>query len=133
MGRMLLAYGALDVSELQGRSPANVLVQVDADFRMVEGRQLLFAESGFPVVELALSLLRWDRQEDFDFDSMSYEEKGAVQIHRDGAGWVFGSAFEPHAVSAPIPLPEVDECIADFVAKVRADLSAAGLDPDLVS
>lgn len=55
---MLLANGVLDVSEIQGRSQADVLVGVDADFRLVDGDLVIYEEPSFPVVELAWSLLR---------------------------------------------------------------------------
>ncbi|MEU4294463.1 hypothetical protein AB0E63_40115 [Kribbella sp. NPDC026596] len=57
MSSVLLTYGALDTAELQRHTQADVLTQLDADFRMVEGERLLIAETGFPVVELAWSVL----------------------------------------------------------------------------
>ncbi|MFI5729196.1 hypothetical protein ACIA49_03685 [Kribbella sp. NPDC051587] len=128
---VVLTCGALDVSELQKKTQADILVQVDADFRMVEGERVLFAEDAFPVVELARSLLGWDREEDFSFNSMSYEEIGSVRITREEAGWVFGSVFEPGVVSRPVPWSEVEACVTSFVEKVRLGLVAVGLDPEL--
>jgi hypothetical protein len=49
--------------------------------RVVAGDETVYGEPGFPVVELARSLLIWlgnpDRG-DFEFDSMSFEEVGSI-------------------------------------------------------
>lgn len=45
-------------------------------------------------LELARSLRLWvtqDGEQDFEFDSMSFDEPGAMTIAREGMGWVFTS------------------------------------------
>ncbi|WP_432889213.1 hypothetical protein ACQPYH_09745 [Kribbella sp. CA-245084] len=127
---MLLTYGMLDVSELQGTRQGDVLVAVDADFRVVDGERLVYEERSFPVVELAWGLLRWLDQPDrldFVFDSMSFEELGALTVRREGAGWVFGSVFVSD-IGDPVSWTEVERSVRVFVHKVTDDLTAAGLD-----
>ncbi|MEV4263613.1 hypothetical protein [Kribbella sp. NPDC049584] len=128
---MLLTYGKLDVSELQATTQADVLVAVDAGFRVVDGDRVVYEEPSFPVVELAWSLLRWLDQPargDFVFDSMSFEELGALTVRRQGAGWVFGSVFVPDIASDPVSWGEVERSVRAFTRRVTADLSAVGLD-----
>lgn len=128
---MLLCYGRLDVGEVRGGTQADLLVGVEADLRVVDGDQVVYEEPSFPVVELAWSLALWVGQpsrEDFVFDSMSFEELGALTIRREGAGWKFGSVFVPDVASRSVSWDEVRDCVAVFVRKVRDDLAAAGLD-----
>lgn len=128
---MLLTYGRLDVTEVQGTTEADVLVGVDADFRLVDGDLVIYEEPSFPVVELAWSLLRWENEQDrgeFVFDSMSFEELGAVTVRRAGEGWAFGSVFAPGVVSRTVSWREVERCVLEFVRKVRDDLAASGVD-----
>lgn len=131
---MLLAYDKFDVSEVRGDTQADLLVGVDADLRVVDGDQVVYEEPSFPVVELAWSLVRWVGQPsrgDFVFDSMSFEELGALTIRREGAGWTFGSVFVPDVTSRPVSWNDVRNCVAVFGQKVRDDLAAAGLDAAL--
>lgn len=128
---MLLTYDALDLTELQATTQADILVAVDADFRAVDGDRVVYEERSFPVVELAWSLLRWLDQPDrgdFVFESMSFEELGAVTVRRQGAGWVFGSVFVPDIASDPVSWGEVERSVRAFTRRVTADLSAVGLD-----
>lgn len=131
VGVVLLWYGRLDVSEVRGSALADLLVAVDADLRVVDGDQVVYEEPAFPVAELAWSLARWVGQPsrgDFVFDSMSFEELGALTIRWEGAGWKFGSVFVPDVTSRVVSWNEVRNCVAVFVWKVRDDLAAAGLD-----
>lgn len=76
---MLLRYSRLCLGEIQRATQADILVGVDADFRLLEGDLVVYEEPAFPVAELAWSLLRWVQEPhrgDFVFDSMSFEELG---------------------------------------------------------
>ncbi|RZU15898.1 hypothetical protein EV645_3438 [Kribbella rubisoli] len=128
---MLLTYDALDLTEVRGRAPVDVLAGVDAGFRVVDGDRVVYEDPSFPVVELAWSLLRWLDQPDrgdFVFDSMSFEEPGALTVRRQGAGWVFGSVFVPDVASDPVSWGEVERSVRAFTRRVTADLTAVGLD-----
>jgi hypothetical protein len=132
---MLLTYGALDTTELGPVTPADVLVRVDADLEVLDDDRLLWSEPGFPVVELARALRAWIEERgtsDFAFDSMSFEEVGALTIRSEGEGWVFGSVFQPTTESRPVSFAEVERCTRAFVDRVAADLVSCGLDPALV-
>ncbi|KQX07705.1 MULTISPECIES: DUF7878 domain-containing protein [unclassified Leifsonia] len=127
---MEIEYDRLSADELHGTTQADYLVAVDAHLRLIDGGETVFEEPGFPIVELARSLLIWlgspDRG-DFEFDSMSYEEIGAFRIwHVDGR-WALGSVFAPGAATAPGGRRAVDECCRRFIAKVETDLRTMGI------
>ncbi|WP_203338448.1 DUF7878 domain-containing protein [Nocardioides limicola] len=132
---MDLTYDHLSTDELRGTTQTDYLVALDAHFRIRDDDVTIYDEPGFPVVELARSLLIWLRDPDpgdFDFDSMSYEESGALAIRRSPSGWTFGSVFAPDAAARPVDRAEVDRCCQRFVAQVEEDLANLGLDPDEV-
>lgn len=108
------------------------MIAPDARLRLVDGGVTVLEETGFPVVELARSLLAWlgDSMEgDFEFDSMSCEESGAIRIQKTDAGWVFGSVFVAGLTTAPTDRSGVEECCRRFVARVESDLEELGVDP----
>ncbi|MCO7237730.1 hypothetical protein [Aeromicrobium sp. CnD17-E] len=132
---MQLTYDRLCADELRGTTQADYLIALDAHLQVVENDAVIFDEPAFPVVELARSLLSWlprAESEDFEFDSMSYEERGTVFIRRATAGWTFGSVLEPDATSTPVELAHVVRCCRRFVDRVATDLSARGIDPGMV-
>lgn len=132
---MLLKYSQLDTSELTSVTAVDVLVRVDADLEVLDDDRLIYYEPDFPVVELARALVQWiDQTErsDFAFDSMSFEEIGALTIRSVGEGWVFGSVFAEPTVSRAVSWAEVERCSSSFVAQVVSDLVARGIDPALV-
>lgn len=81
----------------RGTTQADYLIAFDAVLRVVIGDETVYAEPGFPVVELARSLTTWlgsPDQGDFEFDSMSFEEIGSIAFRQSTAGWTFGSVFQ---------------------------------------
>jgi hypothetical protein len=68
----------------------------------------------------------------FAFESMSYEEFGAVTVRETQGGWIFGSVFEPSSASSPVAWAEAERCVRSFIAQVRADLRELKLDPEEV-
>jgi hypothetical protein len=127
-----LIYDRLNIDDLGGATQADYLVALDAHLCLLEGDVTVYDEPGFPVVELARSLLiwlGWRDHHDFEFNSMSYEEVGSITIRQVAAGWEFGSVFDSSAATAPVDWAEVDRCCRDFIARVEADLLALGLDP----
>lgn len=128
---MEMAYDRLNTDELRGTTQADYLVSLDAHFRLIVGDVTICDEPGFPVVELARSLLIWlgdpDRR-DFEFDSMSYEEVGSIAMRQNAAGWTVESVFAPGA-STTLDWAEVERCCLGFVARVEDDLRAQGVNP----
>jgi hypothetical protein len=129
---MQMIYDRITTEEFRGNTQADLLIALEANFRVVSGGAVVFGEPRFPVVELARSLLIWlgspDRG-DFEFESMSYEEVGPVEFRQTPAGWIFGSVFRPGASTPPIDWGEVDSCCRGLISRVEGDLVALGLDP----
>lgn len=126
-----MVYDFLHTEDLRGFTQADYLISMDARFSIIEGDSIIYDEPAFPVVELARSLQFWLSQphhSDFEFESMSFEEPGAVFIRQAESGWQVGSIFTPSHSSSSEWLV-VDHCCANFVRKVVADLRAMGVDP----
>lgn len=127
-----MTYTNLNAEDLRGSTVADYLIGIEADFEIRDGDQLIYEEPYFPVVELARGLNAWlqrHEDQDFVFDSLSFDEPGAVTIARLEHGWVFGSIFSPAQRSSVLHWSAVEECVGAFIAKVRADLVSLGVDP----
>lgn len=125
-------YDHWRTDELRGTTQAGYLIALDACLHLTDGGVTVVKETGFPVVELARSLLVWlegSTEGDFEFESMSYEGSGLIRIQKTGAGWVFGSVFAPGKTTAPTDRADVEECCRRFVAKVESELEELGIDP----
>lgn len=132
MATMRLSYANLDSDNIRGTSQADYLVGLDAELTVSEGPALLYRELAFPVVELARSLLLWlndANRGDFMFDSMSFEEVGAVSLTRGSSGWLVESVFSPDVVSNPLDWAEVESGCKEFISQIEFDLLSLGLDP----
>src|SRR4051794_13565631 len=122
---MLITYEHLNTSDLRGTSLADYLVAIDADVQILDDKRLVYSEPSFPVVELARDLLGWlsdPARGDFAFESMSFEEVGAVTVGRVEAGWVFSSVFPSASAGSPVAWREADQCIRQFIARVEDNL-----------
>ncbi|MFE7505199.1 hypothetical protein [Promicromonospora sp. NPDC057488] len=133
----LLRFGTVGAPDLPGRvellraahrlgamTGAEFLLDVEADFSVREGRDVIFAEPSFPVAELARALELWapakdEPQDDFAFESMAYEVLGAVRIVNTVDGWTIGSHYGP-TTTEPRPWPVVHAEIWAFVKAVKA-------------
>lgn len=127
-----MSYDQWRTDELHGTTQADYVIALDARLRLMDGGVTLLEETGFPVVELARSLLAWlegSADGDFEFESMSYEESGAIRIQQKEAGWVVGSVFAPGLTTAPTDRSGVEERCRLFVAMVESDLEELGVDP----
>ncbi|MGW4195578.1 DUF7878 domain-containing protein [Streptomyces sp. NPDC005004] len=133
--------GARDLSRrgLTPRSaPAHILlVDLEADFVVRDGGRVVLEEGLFPVAELARELVGWRRgadakRGDFAFDSMSYDEVGAVRIVRADGGWRVGGVHDPQVWSAPVAWDVLDTAVREFVDGVREDVAAMGVGPGLI-
>ncbi|MGO4592118.1 DUF7878 domain-containing protein [Paenarthrobacter sp. 2TAF44] len=127
-----MAYANLDADNIGGTSQADYLVGLDADFTISEGSVLLYRELAFPVVELARSLFLWlnaHPRGDFVFDSMSFEEVGAVSLKQGSSGWLVESVFSRGVISNPLDWADVERGRKAFLSHIEFDLLSLGLDP----
>lgn len=132
---MRIEYTDIDFSDLRGDLLADYLIAVDADLRITEGDRAIYEEPDFPVVELARSLAAWLREghrTNFQFTSLSSDEPGIVTVSREGEGWCIFSTFTPDVRSSVVQQVDLDECLLDFIQKVRSDLVHRGLDAEWV-
>lgn len=134
---MRMLYRDINANDLRGSTVADYLVDIEAFFEVVDGREVIYSEPYFPVAELARELARWmplgeSRAPDFHFSSLSFEDPGAVMIIRGEAGWTVGSMFTPEVKSAPVPWDGLTACIADFISDVRRDVLGLGISPDFL-
>jgi predicted type IV restriction endonuclease len=135
---VIFHFESIGAPDLRVTTLADLLVNIEADFEVRDGDQVLYAERAFPVAELARELARWksspgDDRPDFAFDSMSFDEAGAVTVVRDGESWVVGSVFEPGKHTAPVSWPELATEVDNFVDRVRRGVDSLGLDPGFLS
>lgn len=129
---MELFYGQLRTDELRGTAQADYLIALDACLRLTDGGVTVVEEPGFPVVELARSLLAWlgdSAEGDFEFESMSYEESGTIRIQKTSAGWAFSSVFATGRTTEPTDRSSVEGCCRRLIARVESDLEELGVDP----
>ncbi|MBG0831664.1 hypothetical protein HS041_28445 [Planomonospora sp. ID67723] len=134
---MRMLYREINASDLRGATVADVLVNVEAFFEIVDGSEVIYSESCFPVAELARELARWvstgePQAPDFSFSSLSFEDPGAVRIIRGQSGWAVSSIFTPELQSDPISWGELAACIDKFIASVRRDVIKLGIVPDFI-
>jgi hypothetical protein len=129
---VLITYNELNSTDLRGTTPADYLVSLEATLCVSVGGVAVYEEPAFPVAELARSLKTWladpDRG-DFEFESMSFEEVGAVAIRRSQSGWLVSSVFAPSSSSSPLEWVVVRRSVLSFIRRVEDDLVALGVDP----
>lgn len=104
---------------------ADVLVRVTADLSIVVEDRVVYSEVDFPVVELAVALVRWCElpgcgRVDFEFDSMSTPEPGWVWIRREGAGWRVGSLHEEYPEMLEFTTDQVRDAVHRFAVRLVA-------------
>ncbi len=129
---MELTYAGLSRGELQGATKADYLVALDAVLRVIDEGDIVFEEPGFPVVELARHLTRWlgdPSGDDFVFESMSYEDAGALMVTQRPEGWTLSSVLGG-SPSQPACWAEMDRCLRTFLLEVNHDLARLEVDAD---
>ncbi|MFF0189159.1 hypothetical protein [Streptomyces sp. NPDC005244] len=114
-----------------------LLVDIEGDLVIRDGDCLVWAEMVFPVAELARALADWVHEPDgergdFEFESMSYSEVGAVRIEESGGGWRVGSVFLQDTWTSPVGWHSLVAEIRRFVPAVRQDVAGIGVDPGLI-
>ncbi|MFG2227393.1 hypothetical protein [Streptomyces sp. NPDC048644] len=129
---MKITYENLHAEESSGPTLAELLLSLEGDLTLSDGGRDVFAEAGFPVAELAYRVNAWlttaGPSEGFVLDSMSADPGLLRIVERDG-GWVVGSIFEPDSWTRPVGREILTTELRDFVQRVRADLTAMGIDP----
>ncbi|MET7745605.1 hypothetical protein [Streptomyces sp. NPDC005385] len=133
--------GAPDLGK-RGMPPATasldvLLVDIEADLVIRDGDCVVWSEMMFPVAELARALADWVHEPDgergdFEFESMSYSEVGAVRIEESGGGWRVGSVFLSDTWTSPVSRHSLVAEIRRFVAAVRQDVADIGVNPGLI-
>jgi hypothetical protein len=132
---MELIFQNLNAADLRGNTLADLLVNVEADLDVRDHGRVIYSERAFPVAELARELSRWRNSaptplEDFCFESLSFDEPGAVLVSReDPSGWTVGSLFSGRRTS-PVSWAELAAEIDCFVENVRNGIQSLGIDPD---
>lgn len=134
---MRLNYENFNADDLRGSTLADYLVNVEADFEIAEGSNIIYAEPAFPVAELARELIQWlsaakQEAEDFCLASLSFEDPGAVRILYGPEGWLVGSALTPEKVSSPQSWQDLTAAIDEFIGQVRSDLGRLEVNADFV-
>ena len=122
----------IDLLRASGRptalTGAEVHADVEADFTIQDGEHVVFAETLFPVAELAWALSRWmdgnAPEHDFTFDSMTYDVPGAVQISSTEDGWTVGSCFS-ETTTAPRSWVAVHRELQTFVDAIKVATAVA--------
>ncbi|MGW7537059.1 DUF7878 domain-containing protein [Amycolatopsis sp. NPDC054798] len=120
------AYSHFDTSDLHYRSKGDVFVNVEADLEVADDGIVLYAEKSFPVAELAVALRKWKARpeasrSDFEFVSLSLEDRWSLRICRAPGGWQAIDDWSQVVCGTVRPVAEVDAAIDDFAGKVRAE------------
>ncbi|MBB4949695.1 hypothetical protein F4556_005230 [Kitasatospora gansuensis] len=141
---MELVFRNLAAADLprRGLSPESapvyvLLLDIEADLTISDTGQVVWAEKLFPVAELACELMDWLRtpdgeRGDFAFDSMTYDEPGAVLITRSEQGWQVGSVFAADTWTSPMAWDRLVTDLVQFVDEVRHGVAAIGINPDFI-
>ncbi|GLY00666.1 hypothetical protein [Actinoplanes sp. NBRC 101535] len=130
---MKFSFTGVNVEESRHTSLADLLVNIEADFEVADDAGVVYAEAMFPVAELARDLTMWkssggEPDDDFVFDSMSFDEAGAITVYRDTGGWSVRSVFDPERSTGPLPWADLAEVIDDFNREVSAGIRSIGID-----
>jgi len=125
VGRLFADHQKLDSHE-------DRVLNVAGEFGIVVDGRPLFSEVSFPVVELARELVRWLKDsnkpsKNFEYDSMFFEEKGAVWLRSVPDGWRIGSIYQERPETRAFTLQEIQESVTHFVRELivagRRDLN----------
>ncbi|WP_409494273.1 hypothetical protein [Amycolatopsis sp. cmx-11-12] len=122
---MRFEYAGLGAPELKGCSEAHVFVDVEADLTIIDDDREFWREASFPVVELAVALWVWkkvpgSRRKDFEFDSLSLEDRWRVRIvHLDSAWRLVEDGAGKSVYGASLSAGDVDAEIDRFSLELR--------------
>lgn len=112
-------------------APYDVVLGVEATLRLAAGDgRLVYEESLFPVVELALAIKDWlgtgiDVGRDFSFDSVESDEPGLLWCRVSGQGWRVGAIDQEFPDVTVYSSGVVREMFSAFVRDVDGWLAAS--------
>jgi hypothetical protein len=137
---MKIVLGDISATDLRGDTLADLLVNIESDIQLIDAGRVLYEERLFPVAELARELARWrttspsrqDPPNDFSFNSLSFDEPGAVTIRKIPAGWVVGTVLSPGTTSRPEPWSELSVELDEFIDQVGKGIRELGLNLDRI-
>lgn len=132
-----MRFSGLEAQATDFDDPSSVLLGVVANFEILIGERLLFAEADFPVLEFARSAHIWLSDEDhgtsnFEYDSAESAESGLVWFRREGSGWRVGSLFQEYPATRTFSLDEIEQTVERFIQNLTQECrSHLGLDPSM--
>mgnify|MGYP001594999684 CR=1 FL=1 len=117
---MALTFTGLRADPPRLNNAMDVIANLEADVSLEVNGEVIYDEVSFPVAELACALTRWSQADaagrsDFEFDSMSAEERGLVWIRRVDGGWRLGSIDQEHPEPRVFSAGEIDEFVRKYV------------------
>ena len=126
-GKSMISIDFRD-ARIDGRRPTErheVLLRIVARLVVTDDGTELFAESEFPIVELAQHLWRWLRvgavnNSGFTYKSMESEQEDLLWFARESDGWSIGSADRKIAVG--LRLAEIRTASERFVDRVSVEI-----------
>ncbi|MEV5570535.1 hypothetical protein AB0L06_10810 [Spirillospora sp. NPDC052269] len=105
------------------RHTAEIMCHVEAEVKIFERDDTIFAEQDVPVVLLATELAAWRRvaerlRSDYRSSDLQGLEEGAVLIRSDGERWCLGSVFAPDGWTRPMSGGDLAALVDSFVQQV---------------
>lgn len=123
---MRLVFSDAELEPSSAPSPYDLVLGAVATVRLVsDDDRIIYAEDLVPVVELALALKDWLREEvqegaDFSFDSVESDEPGQLWCRRVEGGWQVGSSYQDTADLTVHRTRDLVEVLDAFVRDVEA-------------
>lgn len=132
-----ITFGSLGL-ERHRTGAAYLLLDVGADLELRVHDRVLFREPDFPVLELAVALLRWipaaeslgeGESLDFDYTSAEAEESPLIAFAGGSGGYFIRSPWQVEMQEAALPLGDLIWATREYVARVTSSLeSELGID-----
>jgi len=104
------------------RNRFDLLLGVEAKLSVVVNARPIYVEPMFAIVELRTALAAWlvsEPKSGFEFDSMEFEEHGALWFRQRPSGaWSVGSVFQDRVAPGESSLADLVEVCGGFVDSV---------------
>lgn len=133
--RLGIEFTDLDLQPAGSDTLADHLVALEGYFVLTVDGAVIYQDDLFPIAELARRLTLWldaAGGDDFEFDSMSIEEVGALYARRERDGLLVGSALAPEHGASLVSEDEFVRAARSFISAVRARLLEMRLDADMI-
>jgi hypothetical protein len=110
--------------------PWQVYLRIVGSFSVHVGKQLLYLEESFCVVEFAIKSQLWlarvnETQEDFVYTSQESEERDLFWIRQSGAGWRIGSVYQEYEEPSTFPLDLLAAALRSYFNRLQAFVAEA--------